>query len=75
MPANGPQPPVAGRVRLGLGGPGACAGNRPENGEHLVIEVEGLEREQDRATQVGKQRLGRWRFEKLHSPRDLDRVM
>lgn len=72
-----------------LDGPGASsgsgAGDRPGSGEHLVIEVKGLEREQDRAKQVGMQRwidavnhwgrLGRWRFEKLHSPHDLDRVL
>jgi type III restriction enzyme len=61
------------------------AGDRPESGEHLVIEVKGLERELDRAKQVGMQRwidavnhwgrLGRWRFEKLHSPHDLTRVL
>lgn len=54
-------------------------------GEHLVIEVKGLEREQDRAKQVGMQRwidavnhwgrLGLWRFAKLHSPQDLGRVL
>ncbi len=66
-----------------LVGPGVGPG--ADTGEHLVIEVKGLEREQDRAKQVGMQRwidavnhwgrLGRWRFEKLHSPHDLDRVL
>jgi hypothetical protein len=61
------------------------AGDRPGSGEHVVIEVKGMEREQDRAKQVGMQRwvdavnhwgrLGHWRFEKLHSPHDLDRVL
>ena len=55
------------------------------SGEHLVLEVKGLEREQDRAKQVGMRRwidavnhrgrLGRWRFEKLYSPHDLARVL
>ena len=63
------------------GGAGPASGE----GERLVIEVKGLEREQDRAKQVGMQRwiaavnhwgrLGRWRFEKLHSPHDLGRVL
>jgi type III restriction enzyme len=54
-------------------------------GEHLLIEVKGLEREQDRAKEVGVQRwvaavnhwgrLGRWRFAKIHSPHDLARVI
>ena len=65
--------------------PEGGAGGRRESGEHLVVEVKGLEREQDRAKQVGMRRwidavnhwgrLGRWRFEKLHSPHDLDRVL
>ncbi len=52
-------------------------------GEHLVIEVKGLEREQDRAKEVGVGRwiaavnrwgrLDRWRFAKIHSPHDLGR--
>ncbi len=64
-----------------LVGPGVGPG--ADTSEHLVIEVKCLEREQDRAKQVGMQRwidavnrwgrLGRWRFEKLHSPHDLDR--
>ena len=67
-----------------LAATGNCADEGRESGEHLVIEVKGLEREQDRAKQVGMQRwieavnhwgrLGRWRFEKLHSPHDLARV-
>ena len=66
-------------------GAGAEVRDGAGSGEHLVIEVKGLEREQDRAKQVGMQcwidavnhwgRLGRWRFEKLYSPHDLARVL
>lgn len=51
--------------------------------EHLLIEVKGLEREQDRSKDTGAARwiaavdhwgrLGRWRYVKLRSPHDLDR--
>lgn len=57
----------------------------PGGVEHLVIEVKGLEREQDRSKDVGALRwiaavnhwgkLGRWRYAKLHSPHDLGRVL
>jgi type III restriction enzyme len=55
------------------------------DGDHLVIEVKGLEREQDRSKDVGAQRwmaavnhwgkLGRWRYAKVHSPHDLITVL
>ena len=66
-------------------GPAGGDGAGRDGGEHLVIEVKGLEREQDRAKEIGMRRwidavnhwgrLGRWRFEKLHSPHDLGRVL
>jgi type III restriction enzyme len=78
---------AAAEAEAGAGGAadGGAAGGEAADGEYLVIEVKGLEREQDRAKQVGMQRwidavnhwgrLGRWRFEKLHSPHDLRRVL
>lgn len=55
------------------------------SGEHLVLEVKGLEREADRSKDVGAQRwmdavnhrgkLGHWRYAKIHSPRDLISVL
>jgi type III restriction enzyme len=54
-----------------------------EADEVLVVEVKGLEREQDRSKDVGAARwvdavnhwgrLGHWRYAKIHSPYDLDR--
>jgi hypothetical protein len=53
--------------------------------EHLVVEVKGLEREQDRSKDVGAARwiaavnhwgrLGRWRYAKIHSPHQLKAVL
>ena len=52
--------------------------------EHVVIEVKGLEREQDRSKDVGAARwiaavnhcgkLGSWRYARIHSPHDLAAV-
>jgi type III restriction enzyme len=49
--------------------------------EHVIVEVKGLEREQDRSKDVGAQRwiaavnhwdrLGHWRYVKIHSPYQL----
>jgi len=53
--------------------------------EHLIIEVKGLEREQDRSKDVGARRwhdavnhwgkLGRWRYAKIHTPYQLSQVL
>ena len=53
--------------------------------EHLVVEVKGLEREQDRSKDVGAARwiaavnhwgrLGHWRYSKIHSPHELRAVL
>jgi type III restriction enzyme len=55
------------------------------DGTFLVVEVKGLEREQDRSKEVGARRwvdavnhwgkLGRWRYAKIHSPHQLDSVL
>jgi len=55
------------------------------SGDHLIVQVKGLEREADRSKDVGAQRwiaavnhwgkLGRWRYVKLHSPHDLVSVL
>jgi type III restriction enzyme len=61
------------------------APEREDGVEHLVVEVKGLEREQDRSKDVGAQRwiaavnhwgkLGRWRYVKIHSPHQLKAVL
>jgi type III restriction enzyme len=55
------------------------------DGTVLVVEVKGLEREQDRSKEVGARRwvdavnhwgkLGRWRYAKIHSPHQLESVL
>lgn len=52
------------------------------DGSFLVVEVKGLEREQDRSKEAGARRwvdalnhwckLGRWRYAKIHSPHQLE---
>ncbi|HVA87443.1 MAG TPA: DEAD/DEAH box helicase family protein [Candidatus Saccharimonadales bacterium] len=61
------------------------APDRDDRVEHLVVEVKGLEREQDRSKDVGAQRwiaavnhwskLGHWRYAKIHSPHQLKSVL
>jgi type III restriction enzyme len=61
------------------------APEREDGVEHVVIEVKGLEREQDRSKDVGAARwiaavnhwgrLGRWRYAKIHSPHQLGVVL
>jgi len=51
----------------------------------LVVEVKGLEREQDRSKEAGARRwvdavnhwgrLGQWRYAKIHSPHQLESVL
>ena len=53
--------------------------------ESLIIEVKGLEREQDRSRDIGARRwqdavnhwgkLGRWRYAKIHTPYQLSQVL
>lgn len=53
--------------------------------EHLIIEVKEMEREQDRSKDVGAARwqdavnhwgkLGRWRYDKIHTPYQLSQVL
>ena len=55
------------------------------DGENLLVEVKGLEREPDRSKDVGAARwiaavnhwarLGRWRYAKILGPYDLQRVL
>ncbi len=55
------------------------------DGSFLLIEVKGLEREQDRSKEAGARRwidavnhwgrLGRWRYAKIHSPHQLESVL
>jgi type III restriction enzyme len=55
------------------------------DGTTLVVEVKGLEREQDRSKEAGARRwvdavnhwgkLGRWRYAKIHSPHQLESVL
>ncbi len=55
------------------------------SGGHLVVEVKGLEREQERSKDVGAARwiaavnhwgrLGQWRYAKVHSPHDVQAVL
>lgn len=55
------------------------------DGSLLVVEVKGLEREQDRSKEIGAQRwihavnhwgeLGQWRYAKIHSPHQLESVL
>ena len=62
-----------------------AAPDREDGVEHLVVEVKGLEREQDRSKDVGAARwiaavnhwgrLGHWRYAKIHSPRQLGVVL
>ena len=61
------------------------APERDDRVEHLVVEVKGLEREQDRSKDVGAQRwiaavnhwgkLGHWRYTKIHSPYQLKALL
>jgi type III restriction enzyme len=61
------------------------APEREDGVEHLVVEVKGLEREQDRSKDVGAARwiaavnhwgrLGHWRYAKIHSPHELKAVL
>ena len=55
------------------------------DGSFLLVEVKGLEREQDRSKEAGARRwvdavnhwgrLGRWRYAKIHSPHQLEAVL
>lgn len=55
------------------------------DGTFFVVEVKGLEREQDRSKEAGARRwvdavnhwgrLGRWRYAKIHSPHQLEAVL
>jgi type III restriction enzyme len=61
------------------------APEREDGVEHVVVEVKGLEREQDRSKDVGAARwiaavnhwgrLGHWRYAKIHSPHQLKAVL
>jgi hypothetical protein len=61
------------------------APEREDGVEHVVVEVKGLEREQDRSKDVGAarwiaavnhwDRLGQWRYAKIHSPHELKVVL